>query len=226
MMDKTELLFHMMEHPEKYDDEQWQEILDDEQCRELYTTMSATRGALDAERYDRQADDTQLEWERLIAQHPHAGSSSRPVWRRVAAAIAVTVIAVGIVVAAVHTRGFGLLHENHSTDTGIQQVPATATIDVSGDVTKDQEEMATLQEEAHLYDDVPLGQIIDDMAARYNIQEVEWQSEEAKSLRLYYRWEPSYSIDKVVDMLNSFQTFTIKHMDNTLIISDITNDND
>ena len=59
------------------------------------------------------------------------------------------------------------------------------------------------------------------MAARYNIQEVEWQSEEAKSLRLYYRWEPSYSIDKVVDMLNSFQSFTIQHTGNKLIISDI-----
>ena len=219
-MDKTELLFRMMEQPEKYDDGQWHEILSDKQCRELYTMMSATRSALEAERYDRQADDTQLEWERLMAQHSQAGSPSRPVWHRVAAAIAAVVIAAGLVVAAVHTRGFGLLQEDHTSGTGTQQVPATTAMDVSGDVIEDQEEMATLQEEAHLYDNVPLEQIIDDMAARYNVQ-VEWQSDDVRSLRLYYRWEPSYSIDKVVDMLGSFRSFTIQHTDGKLIISDI-----
>ena len=57
-MDKTELLFRMMEQPEKYDDRQWREILSDKECHELYTMMTATRSALDAERYDQQTDDT------------------------------------------------------------------------------------------------------------------------------------------------------------------------
>lgn len=224
-MDKTELLFRMMEQPEKYDEGQWREILSDKECHELYTTMLATRSAVEAERYDQQADDTtvQQEWERFVAKHPHAGNSSRPIWRRVAAVAAVIVIAASIVVAAVHTRGFGLLQERQSSDDSTQQTPVTAN-DVTSDVTECQEVIPTLTDnEAHLYDDISLEQIIDDMTAKYNIQEVEWRSEEAKSLRLYYRWEPSYSIDKVVDMLNSFQAFTIQRTGNKLIISDIAN---
>ena len=224
-MDKTELLFRMMEQPEKYDEGQWREILSDKECHELYTMMAAARSAVEAERYDQRADDTtvQQEWERFVAKHPHAGNSSRPIWRRVAAVAAVIVIAASIVVAAVHTRGFGLLQERQSSDNSMQQTPVSAT-SVTSDVTENQEVIPTLTDnEAHLYDDISLEQIIDDMTAKYNIQEVEWRSEEAKSLRLYYRWEPSYSLDKVVDMLNSFQAFTIQRTGNKLIISDIAN---
>lgn len=225
MMDKTELLFRMMEQPEKYDEGQWREILSDKECHELYTMMAAARSAVEAERYDQQADDAtvQHEWERFVAKHPHAGNSSRPIWRRVAAVAAVIVIAASIVVAAVHTRGFGLLQERKSSDNSMQQTPVTAT-SVTSDITENQEVTPTLTDnEAHLYDDISLEQIIDDMTAKYDIQEVEWRSEEAKSLRLYYRWEPSYSLDKVVDMLNSFQAFTIQRTGNKLIISDIAN---
>jgi len=224
-MDKTELLFRMMEQPEKYDEGQWREILSDKECHELYTMMAAARSAVEAERYDQRADDTtvQQEWERFVAKHPHAGNSSRPIWRRVAAVAAVIVIAASIVVAAVHTRGFGLLPQRQSSDNSMQQTPVTAT-SATSDVTENQEVTPTLTDnEAHLYDDISLEQIIDDMTAKYDIQEVEWRSEEAKSLRLYYRWEPSYSIDKVVDMLNSFQAFTIQRTGNKLIISDIAN---
>ena len=222
-MDKTELLFRMMEQPEKYDEGQWREILSDKECHELYTMMAAARSAVEAERYDQRADDTtvQQEWERFVAKHPHAGNSSRPIWRRVAAVAAVIVIAASIVVAAVHTRGFGLLPQRQSSDDSTQQTPVTAT-SVTSDVTENQEVIPTLTDnEAHLYDDISLEQIIEDMTAKYDIQEVEWRSEEAKSLRLYYRWEPSYSLDKVVDMLNSFQAFTIQRAGNKLIISDI-----
>ena len=224
-MDKTELLFRMMEQPEKYDEGQWREILSDKECHELYTMMAAARSAVEAERYDQRADDTtvQQEWERFVAKHPHAGNSSRPIWRRVAAVAAVIVIAASIVVAAVHTRGFGLQQERQSSDDSTQQTPVTAT-SVTSDITENQEVIPTLTDnEAHLYDDISLEQIIDDMTEKYDIQEVEWRSEEAKSLRLYYRWEPSYSLDKVVDMLNSFQAFTIQRTGNKLIISDIAN---
>ncbi len=224
-MDKNELLFRMMEQPEKYDEGQWREILSDKECHELYMMMAAARSAVEAERYDQRADDTtvQQEWERFVAKHPHAGNSSRPIWRRVAAVAAVIVIAASIVVAAVRTRGFGLLQERQSSDDSTQQTPVTVT-SVTSDVTENQEVIPTLTDnEAHLYDDISLEQIIDDMTAKYDIQEVEWRSEEAKSLRLYYRWEPSYSIDKVVDMLNSFQAFTIQRAGNKLVISDIAN---
>ena len=51
-MNKTEQLLHMMEHPHEYTDGEWQQMLHDEECRELYTMMSKTRSAIDAARTD------------------------------------------------------------------------------------------------------------------------------------------------------------------------------
>lgn len=42
-MNKTDLLLQMMEQPQHYTAEEWQEILADEECRELYALMSKTR---------------------------------------------------------------------------------------------------------------------------------------------------------------------------------------
>ena len=43
-MRKTEQLLEMLEHPERYSESQWQEILADDECRELYTLMSKPSG--------------------------------------------------------------------------------------------------------------------------------------------------------------------------------------
>ena len=51
-MNKTDLLLQMMEQPQHYTAEEWQEILADEDCRELYTLMSKTQSAIDAARAD------------------------------------------------------------------------------------------------------------------------------------------------------------------------------
>ena len=45
-MNKTDLLLQMMEQPQHYTAEEWQEILADEECRELYTLMSKTQSAI------------------------------------------------------------------------------------------------------------------------------------------------------------------------------------
>lgn len=223
MMDKTEMLFRMMEHPEEYDEGQWREILADEHCRALYSMMSATRSAVDAQRYDQQADGRaiQQEWERLLAEHPHAITPSRSPWRRVAAAVAIILVFAGIIVAAVQTRGFGLLREEHPGRHDAGHAAVTIGGRSSEDVADAQEEVLSSQDEGQLYDNVPLEQILDDMAARYNVQ-VEWHGDDVRSLRLYYRWEPSYTLDKVVDMLGSFESFTIQHTGDRLIVTQTT----
>ena len=76
-MNKTELLFQMMEQPQLYTAEEWQEILSDEECREIYTLMAKTKSAFDSQK---EIDDKTIdvEWKRLTP-------SSRRNWLRVAA---------------------------------------------------------------------------------------------------------------------------------------------
>ena len=215
MMDKTELLFRMMEQPEKYDDEQWCAILSDKDCRELYATMSLTKSAVDAQRIDQRTDETsiQKEWERFAAVHPDSATPHRP-WRRIAAAAAIAIAFFGLVTAAVHTRCFGLLPDEKAVIEDTRQ--AITPVDKTATVTDIQDEHP-LANASHLYDNVPLEQIIKDMSAYYNVQ-VEWRSDEARDLRLYYQWEPTFTLDKVVDMLNSFEAINITREGDKIII--------
>ena len=48
--------------------------------------------------------------------------------------------------------------------------------------------------------------------------EVEYRSDDVRSLRLFYQWEPEYSLDKVVEMLNNFEAISIRHEGNQLIV--------
>ncbi len=65
---KTDLLLRMMEQPELYTDEQWCDILSDDECRQLYTLMALTKGATDAARADAALTDEEIEeeWEKVM----------------------------------------------------------------------------------------------------------------------------------------------------------------
>jgi hypothetical protein len=93
-MNKTDLLFQMMEQPQTYAEQQWQEILSDEECRELYTLMAKTQNAFDVQKEidDETIDD---EWKRLTAPSGHK-------WLRVAAMFVGFLLVSGIAIAAIY----------------------------------------------------------------------------------------------------------------------------
>lgn len=77
-MNKTDLFFQMMENPELYTAEAWQEILSDKECRELYTMMSKTQSAINATHAENDITDEMIdaEWQRLTPAHHTSKSSS------------------------------------------------------------------------------------------------------------------------------------------------------
>ena len=70
-MDNTELLLRMMEQPNNYTDQQWNDILADPECRELYMLMAKTQSAFDLQ-HDISDEEINTEWERLqsLTSHP------------------------------------------------------------------------------------------------------------------------------------------------------------
>ena len=48
-MNKTDLLFQMLENPDQYSEAQWQDILADDECRELYALMAKTKSSENVE---------------------------------------------------------------------------------------------------------------------------------------------------------------------------------
>lgn len=215
-MDKTELLFMMMEHPEQYSDQQWHEILMDKECHELFIMMSKVKSAIDIDRLDQQMSDgdADKQWELFQARH-HLKADVLPLWRKVAAAILVAIAFCGITVAAVHHY---ITAKQDAPSTTVDNRHAVQKDDEQKLITVSSDDVDDMTHEPRLYDNVPLEKIINDLAANYGVQ-VEWQIDEVRQLRLYYKWEPSYSLDKVVEMLNSFESFSITRNGDMLVIS-------
>ncbi len=212
MMEKTDLLFRMMDDPGQYTDEQWREILADSECASLYEMMCKTRSALDAEQVDRQftAETVDQEWERFAASH-HARDVKPFDWRKIAAAIVVLAV-FGIAAAAIYSQ-FAHTPQTETVGNTTPKLNPQVT-----DRTEDAVDAVAGKHQAHLYDDVPLERIINDLAAHYNVQP-QWHGDDVRSLRLYYKWEPDFTLDKVVEMLNNFEAFSVKLDGDQLVIT-------
>ena len=185
-MNKTDLLFQMMEQPQAYTDQQWQEIFSDEECRELYTLMAKTQSTFDAQK-DIDDETIDAEWKRLSA-------SSNRSWLRAAAIFIGVLILSGITFAAVHIiRHNTVIQEPQPEEQPIkQQTVPTDTINNivhSGPV---------------LFDNVTLDSIAKDIAAYYQI-EMDMQNEQARQLRFYFLWQPNDSLQEVIDKLDMFE---------------------
>ena len=124
-MDKFEIILDIIDHQEKYSDEEIREILQDEECRKLYQTMVEVDSALLQQNLNTQAsishspDDAlssnsslgnsspniDEEWEKFSQEHQLQEEASHPItsWRKLAASIAGFVLISGIAFAAIHT---------------------------------------------------------------------------------------------------------------------------
>ena len=97
-MNKIDLLLQMMEQPHQYTADQWQEILADDECRELYTLMSKTQSAIDAFHADEDITDEMIdtEWQQLKTRHHYFQ------FRKFAAMFVGILMLSGIAFAAIH----------------------------------------------------------------------------------------------------------------------------
>ena len=215
-MNKTDLLFQMLEQPERYSEAQWQDILADDECREVYTLMAKVKSTAPSPEVSGETIDA--EWQRL-AQSQRPRAAIIPLWRNVAATVAIALALFGIGYAAVTTGFFGLqkqtAEETTAVNPGTNEVTADATptaIEQPSDSLN-----ATAMAEPRLYDNVPLEQMLSEFAAYYQV-DVEYRSDDVRSLRLYYEWEPDYTLDMVVDMLSHFESLSISREGNKLIV--------
>lgn len=216
-MNKTEQLLKMLEHPERYSEQQWQEVLAVEECRELYSLMAKTRSAFAREQADERLTDEMIDeqWQRLEAEYP-SRATIVPLWRKAAAAAVVAVATIGIAVAAIHTGFFSLKQADNQTELATKPHQEQVTHEANKAVVVQPADTLNAAQ-PQLFEEAPLEQVLTELAAYYGV-EVEYRTDDVRSLRLFYQWEPEYSIDKVVAMLNNFDAFTIRHEGNQLIV--------
>ena len=205
-MNKTDLLLLMMEQPHQYTAEEWQEILLDDECRELYTLMSMTQSAVDAARSDKEVTDEMIdgEWQRL-------NEKSHSSLMKIAASFIGVLLVSGIAFAAIqivkHTK-----QDTPKTEE-VVNTPKPANVTPTNTLTTDT--IATPQ--PVIYDNVSLEKMLPEIAAHYDAK-VTFVNDEARQLRFRFVWHPQEGIDQVVNDLNQFERLTVTLNDNQITV--------
>lgn len=224
-MDKFEKILDIIDHQEKYSDEEIREILQDEECRKLYQTMMEVDSALETpspiinvdEEWEKFSQEHQLQEE--ATQNAAQEAASHPItsWRKLAASIAGFVLISGIAFAAIHT------YIKRS------QEPIQITADTHPEVIKSDsaKEEAAKDSLTHpkpekpaihkTFENVAFEQMISEIASYYDLQ-VKFENNEDKTLRLYYEWNSHSSIENIVKELNQFENVNIELQQNELIV--------
>ena len=216
-MNKTDLLLRMLEHPHEYTDEEWQQILLDEECRELYTLMAKTRSALNVARADDQLTDETIdaEWQLFERQHSLGFNCSKNLNTKslreyVPLKIAVSFIGflliTGIALAAFHfvqsTReAQPKTSETTSAINTTKEAPQAV-------VLSDSIKVDSIQTAPRVFDNITLEDMLDEIASAHHASVV-FQNDDARQLRFHFIWKPDDTIDRVIKKLNTFEAINI-----------------
>ena len=246
-MDKFEKILDIIDHQEKYSDEEIREILQDEECRKLYQTMMEVDSALLQQNLNTQTsishspDDAlssgsslgnsspniDEEWEKFSqehqlqekATHPIVQEESHPItsWRKLAASIAGFVLISGIAFAAIHTY---IKHSQETTQVTAGTHPEVIQSDSAKQVAATDSLTHPKPEKPAIhktFENVAFEKMLSEIASYYDLQ-VKFENNEDKTLRLYYEWNSHSNIENIVKELNQFENVNIELQQNELIV--------
>ena len=211
-MNKTDLLLQMMQHPEEYTADEWQDILADDECRELYTLMSKTQSAIDAARAEEDITEEMIEaeWQRFSSEKIEVKSEKYPFLKIAAMFVGILMLS-GIAYAAIHII-------SHSTGVD-EKAPTQEVQNINSPKNDATAETLTADSipQTRIFENTPLDEMVSEIAHYYN-KVADIQSEEAHELRLYYKWEPKDSLESVIDDLNHFDRVSLAIEGDKLIV--------
>lgn len=224
-MDKFEKILDIIDHQEKYTDDEVREILRDEECRKLYQTMQEVDSALLKQSFDEA--DVDEAWAKFSEEHhveenaevipmnSHADEHRPFSWRKIAASIVGFVLISGIAFAAIHTY----------ISKSQEPMPIVENAMVKDAVKGDTAKVASPSEEVKAekpaihktFVNVTLDKMMTEIANYYDLQ-VKFESDGAKSLRLYYEWDSHTKIENIVKELNQFDNVNIELKNDEIIV--------
>ena len=202
-MDKLEILLDMTEHPDRYTEEQMQELLADEDVRKYYQMMVWLRESQDTSRSSLKERE-----KRPSPTSPLKGEAfSLPLrvvrMGRYAAAFVGAVVMAGLLFAAM--RPFFNIHNEERTDTLAQVTKSLPLGEGQGDGS------------AIRFDNAPLDSILTVVSRHYG-KVVLFRDEEVRTMRLIMTWQPTDSLPSLIGRLNLFEGLQLTLQADTLIV--------
>lgn len=197
--DKLALVLDATEHPERYTDEQLEELFRDEECAAYYRLMCEAASAF-AETHTESEDDLDAEWQRIADRH-----QGRMILRKVAAVIIAVLVMSGISYAAVR-----LLQNRHQ--------PAPESIPMAVQTLEGDDRVPSeTGDSVHTFQNAELQDILTAVSAHYRLQ-TEYRSGEARHLRFYIKWNKAESVDSMLQRLNKFEKVNLTRSGDQIVV--------
>ena len=203
-MDKTDRLLDAMNNPEKYSSAEIEEMLQDTETKEILDLLDKTKSSLQ----HISTPDIDVEWNKFKNNNYYKKKStvlrlSAFFSRKVAASVTITIISITAVAAIVGLSVSSL--NNKENVTSEKEVTATKEV-----ITNQEDSIKTPSDspiqsfETVIFDNEPLEVIMKQIGDFYGYK-TEFNSENARSLRLYFRWNQASTIQEIVESLNNFE---------------------
>ncbi len=218
MKDNIDLLLNALEHPENYSDAEVEQILTDPEAREVYDMLRKTADA------SAQVSEINLdeEWRRFEAKQPKRGPillrwQSFMASRNAAAVVIALVGTLALVGATIGVTHYFISNKEMAQTEQTEPQKQTAITHSNVASTDTIPDETTPLPETIVFKGENLERILADIAGYYGAT-VKFDQDAAKSLQLYFEWDQSLPLDKVVEQLNNFEQIDITLTDKVLTV--------
>ena len=231
---RIEWFLELQEHPEQLTDEQLQQILADDEMRQLVQQLGFAKRAFKHDELKIDTPDVDAEWEKFAASHAEeldalnegerlrVGDGTSGIRKprfvlhlaphKIAASFIGVLLASGIAFAAIQVV--------RNISTPKPQLPMTEqTTDIKPvtSLPADTVKADTIPVEPYIFNNVPLDSMLTAIATAHGVS-VEFENDAARQLRFHFVWKREDSLSRVVEKLNTFEAVNIGMEDKTLVV--------
>ncbi len=241
---RIEWLLELQDHPEQMTDEQLQQILADDEMRQLVQQLGIAKRAFKHDALKNDTPDVDAEWEKFAASHSEeleildegerlrVGDGTSGIYKpRLRAYLAPRKILgrakrrsraaasfIGVLLAS--GIAFAAIQVVRNINTPKPQLPSTEQVIDTKPVTSllaDTVKADTIPIEPYIFNNVPLDSMLTSIAAAHGVG-VEFENEAARYLRFHFVWKREDSLSRVVEKLNTFEAVNIGMENNKLVV--------
>ena len=234
MQQRIEWLLELQEHPEQLTDEQLQQILADDEMRQLVQQLGLAKRAFKHDAIKSDTPDVDAEWEKFAASHTEAldaldegerlwvgdGTSGmrKPRFTLHLPSHKIAASFIGVLLAS--SIAFAAIQVVRNISTPKPQLPTTEQATDTKPVTSlpaDTVKADTITTEPYIFNNVPLDSMLTAIATAHGVG-VEFENDAARQLRFHFVWKREDSLSRVVEKLNTFEAVNIGMEDKTLVV--------
>ena len=209
--EKIQLLLDMQEHPEQFSEQALKTMLDDPEVRELMEATAQLKQAMMSD--ENNENDVDAEWQRFAHTHL-TGQKPERSWLKIAATFIGILMMSGIAFAAIH-----IIRNVSNAGLDPQEPIQETTVANPNKLPADTLKTDSIPPKVVRYDEATLEQILTDMTDYYGLT-LNWKSEEAKTLRLFYIWNKQQSAVEAISSMNSFERIRLE-LNDSILTADI-----